>query len=91
MFKTKKIKFDLKKRNFHWDVESQDYVYFVLNESEVHRLIIEYCRSNKIILKSIKIFFDTCTIKIKGTEQDKINLILYITDICSGYIDDLQY
>ena len=36
MFKTKKIKFDLKKRNFHWDVESQDYVYFVLNESEVH-------------------------------------------------------
>lgn len=91
MFKTKKIKFDLKKRNFHWDVESQDYVYFVLNESEVHRSIIKYCNSNNITLKSIKIFFDTCTIKIKGTEQDKINLILYITDICSGYIDDLQY
>lgn len=91
MFKTKKIKFDLKKRNFHWDVESQDYVYFVLNESEVHRLIIEYCRSNKIILKSIKIIWNTCTIKIKGTEQDKINLILYITNICNGYIDDLQY
>lgn len=91
MFKIKKIKFNLKKRNFRWDSKLQDYVYECLNETELHRLIIKYCNLNNITLKSIKIFFDTCTIKIKGTEQDKINLILYITDICNGYIDDLQY
>lgn len=91
MFKTKKIKFDLKKRNFKWDVAVQDYTYFVLNESEVHRLIIEYCRSNKIILKSIKIIWNTCIIKIKGTEQDVMNLVLYITKTFNEYIGDLRY
>lgn len=91
MFKTKKIKFDLKKRNFRWDPKSQDYIYEIINESEVHRIIIEYCRSNKIILKSIKIIWNTCTIKIKGTEQDVMNLVLYITKTFSEFIEDLRY
>ena len=91
MFKIKKIKFNLKKRNFRWDSKLQDYVYECLNETEVHRLIIEYCRSNKIILKSIKIIWNTCTIKIKGTEQDVMNLVLYITKTFSEFIEDLRY
>lgn len=57
MFKIKKIKFNLKKRNFRWDSKLQDYVYECLNETELHRLIIKYCNSNNITLKSIKIFF----------------------------------
>lgn len=91
MVKTKKIKFDLKKRNFRWDIEAQDYAYDILNESAIHEIIIEYCRSNKIILKSIKIIWNTCTIKIKGTEQDVMNLVLYITKTFNEYIGDLRY
>lgn len=91
MFKIKKIKFNLKKRNFRWDSKLQDYAYECLNETELHRSIIKYCNSNNITLKSIKIFFDTCTIKIKGTEQDVMNLVLYITKTFNEYIGDLRY
>lgn len=91
MFKTKKIKFNLTKKNFRWDPKSQDYIYEIINESEVHRIIIEYCRTNNIILKSIKVIWDTFIVIIKGNEQDVMNLVLYITKVFNGYIEDLKY
>lgn len=48
MFKTRKIKFDLKKKNYRWVEYYNDYVYTSIDETEIHRIIITYCREIKI-------------------------------------------
>mgnify|MGYP003369327619 CR=1 FL=1 len=92
MFKlSKTIKFKLQKKNFRWDEKLQDYCYETLNESEIHKRIIQYCNLNNITIKSMKIVWSTCTIKIIGNKQDIMNLVLYITEVFQDYIEDLTY
>lgn len=92
MFNIKKIKFNLKRKNYKWIEEDNDYICTTLNEPYFHKLVIQYCRDNNIILKSIKITLeDTCIIKIKGDEIQVMNLVLYIIDNASEYIINLKY
>lgn len=91
MLKTKRIKFDLKRKNYRWVEDYNDYMYTSVNETEIHRLIISYCRENNINLKSIKIVWGTCTVKLQGNNEDVTNLVLYITKVFCGWIEDLSY
>ena len=89
--KIRKIKFKLKKKNYRWETSRNKYVYTCIDETELHRLIITYCKENNITLKSIKILKGTCTIKLYGNNDDVINLVLYIIKIFCGWIENLSY
>ena len=89
--KIRKIKFNLQKKNYRLVNCGDSYVYDSIDESDIHRIIITYCKENNINLKSIKIFCGTCVIKIYGNADNITTLVLYITKVFCGWIENLSY
>lgn len=68
-----------------------DTIYTTIKDSEVQRIILQYCLDNDIDLISVITNYDDCKIKIKATKKQVKQLVLYLLTNYIKYFKNFKY
>ena len=85
----KKIKFEKIKRNKK--IKYNNFTYYSVQDSEVQRIVLEYCLNNNIEIKSITINNCNCCVKLKCSTEEANKFVLYLLNNYFIYFKNFKF